>query len=675
MKRVIILIFILGISIGIEAAVKNTDNGIEFIYDAPQASVVYLVGSFNDWNSENIQMEQDKNGVWHTTLDLEPGEYQYKYVVDGNWYYDPDHTNLADDGYGGSNSLVVVGEDGKLAESVTAKKELPGVPSYMHPKVFFTGRYYSKNIFKHQKDRFMLDKPEHDIDLGFKIKLNNKFEGFTLLNVNNNAEGTDMWKTHLNYKKAYLKLDAEYFTLNGFDDVGVYTSDDPLQMIGNIGKYNYDLGYGYRGVMMQTSSKLSDKIFQFYPVLDLEATVIYADKAGDDETDIEAGRFKLNYLFTEQNNNKTGLQIGGLVYNARLKPSNKLLQKHNSFATDLSYYTNFYQPGWLQTMKTELQAEYYSFENLDEYQNYSTDTTVVKKDFTWMEGKKYYLGGKIDFPAALSVNFSYENTNLDFHIQTGIDTISVTPSPFIKDSSISKNQYHLGADLQLGDLNGDWQLEYWQINFPNSNLSWEDYYNYLEKTNGNGRWYQQYSEVPFEKYTLIGYEKGLLWKTNWQYDFDIMGYKTQTSWQGSFAHSDFLKEPKFIENILELTFDLNAKWQLYSNTRLPIYNDEILGLETKIFSDDDLFVSNYTSINYSLARNVKLSLGWGVNPRVLNTVTNKFYEGGREEFLEDAADFAQYVESTYIGIGNKIRQAEEKLKRASRIGLEATITF
>jgi hypothetical protein len=126
---------------------------------------------------------------------------------------------------------------------------------------------------------------------------------------------------------------------------------------------------------------------------------------------------------------------------------------------------------------------------------------------------------------------------------------------------------------------------------------------------------------------------------------------------------------------LELTFDLNAKWQLYSNTRLPIYNDEILGLETKIFSDDDLFVSNYTSINYSLARNVKLSLGWGVNPRVLNTVTNKFYEGGREEFLEDAADFAQYVESTYIGIGNKIRQAEEKLKRASRIGLEATITF
>jgi hypothetical protein len=69
---------------------------------------VTLAGSFNEWNEKAKPMEgPDKDGYFTTRLELKPGTYEYKFVVDGKtWMADPD--NFRTTGANG-NSVVRVG--------------------------------------------------------------------------------------------------------------------------------------------------------------------------------------------------------------------------------------------------------------------------------------------------------------------------------------------------------------------------------------------------------------------------------------------------------------------------------------------------------------------------------------------------------------------------------------
>lgn len=75
-------------------------------------SKVSIVGDLTNWNPNSIFMEQ-KNGVWQTELILNPGRYQYQIVADGNWFLDPNNSDSIDNGIGGYNSLLQVGETEK----------------------------------------------------------------------------------------------------------------------------------------------------------------------------------------------------------------------------------------------------------------------------------------------------------------------------------------------------------------------------------------------------------------------------------------------------------------------------------------------------------------------------------------------------------------------------------
>jgi cyclomaltodextrinase / maltogenic alpha-amylase / neopullulanase len=83
---------------------------VTFVHSAPGAGQVYLAGEFNSWSDSANPMQQ-ADGVWTVTLQMDPGEYLYKFVVDGNWKEDPGNPQTVDDGFGGKNSLLVVGAD------------------------------------------------------------------------------------------------------------------------------------------------------------------------------------------------------------------------------------------------------------------------------------------------------------------------------------------------------------------------------------------------------------------------------------------------------------------------------------------------------------------------------------------------------------------------------------
>ena len=70
---------------------------------------VYVAGSFNSWNPEqDLMKDDDGDGIYEVTLRLAPGQYQYKFVIDGSWQEDAAVAASTDDGYGGKNSVIDV---------------------------------------------------------------------------------------------------------------------------------------------------------------------------------------------------------------------------------------------------------------------------------------------------------------------------------------------------------------------------------------------------------------------------------------------------------------------------------------------------------------------------------------------------------------------------------------
>ena len=68
------------------------------------ARSVYLSGSFNSWSTRRTPMQASDSG-WMVTLDLQPGKYTYKFIVDGRWTNDSYNKLLEDDTQGGHNNV------------------------------------------------------------------------------------------------------------------------------------------------------------------------------------------------------------------------------------------------------------------------------------------------------------------------------------------------------------------------------------------------------------------------------------------------------------------------------------------------------------------------------------------------------------------------------------------
>jgi 1,4-alpha-glucan branching enzyme len=104
-------------------------GGILFQFEAPSAKIVTLSGNFPDnmWSGTasssktfdpNIELMYDDgthgdkvagDGIWSLVKSLEPGRYQYKFVIDRNtWVKDPNCFETTDDGFGGQNSVLIV---------------------------------------------------------------------------------------------------------------------------------------------------------------------------------------------------------------------------------------------------------------------------------------------------------------------------------------------------------------------------------------------------------------------------------------------------------------------------------------------------------------------------------------------------------------------------------------
>ncbi|MFL6257316.1 MAG: glycogen-binding domain-containing protein [Pyrinomonadaceae bacterium] len=71
------------------------------------ASLVVLTGTFNAWNQSQLLFGREGD-EWVCRIDLDPGVYQYKLIVDGDWLLDPSNPDTAEDEAGNVNNVIEV---------------------------------------------------------------------------------------------------------------------------------------------------------------------------------------------------------------------------------------------------------------------------------------------------------------------------------------------------------------------------------------------------------------------------------------------------------------------------------------------------------------------------------------------------------------------------------------
>ena len=73
----------------------------------PQAHRVFLAGDFNHWEPLTCPLQKDERGIWKAAVHLEPRDYEYRFVVDGQWRNSPDARQMPNP-YGTYNCLLHV---------------------------------------------------------------------------------------------------------------------------------------------------------------------------------------------------------------------------------------------------------------------------------------------------------------------------------------------------------------------------------------------------------------------------------------------------------------------------------------------------------------------------------------------------------------------------------------
>jgi 1,4-alpha-glucan branching enzyme len=79
-----------------------------FRLEAPQAAQVFIVGCFNEWSPAANPLERDEEGTWSCTLAIEPGEHEYRFIVDGVWCDDPANMFRRPNEFGTENCVLII---------------------------------------------------------------------------------------------------------------------------------------------------------------------------------------------------------------------------------------------------------------------------------------------------------------------------------------------------------------------------------------------------------------------------------------------------------------------------------------------------------------------------------------------------------------------------------------
>lgn len=218
-------------------APRAVDGGIQFTYHNPGANKVTLAGTFNGWNADQLPLTSDGKGNWVIVHKLPAGKHEYKFVADGSWFADSENPETAPDPYGGTNSLVTVGADGKLAAAGAAPEAgRPASNTPLNPKVYLGGRYLTRyEVAKNVRSdpRYRLQSPDQSVDLNFETKISDLTDTYVRLRLDS---GESYIKNNIVafLDEAALTTHPASFSLRAFLNQETFTGGDLMRMGGDL---------------------------------------------------------------------------------------------------------------------------------------------------------------------------------------------------------------------------------------------------------------------------------------------------------------------------------------------------------------------------------------------------------------------------------------------------------
>jgi hypothetical protein len=75
---------------------------------AEGAKEVVLTGDFTQWAKDKVRLTPAAGGEWITSLELAPGEYQYRLIVDGEWRDHSEAAQRVPNSFGTQNCVLIV---------------------------------------------------------------------------------------------------------------------------------------------------------------------------------------------------------------------------------------------------------------------------------------------------------------------------------------------------------------------------------------------------------------------------------------------------------------------------------------------------------------------------------------------------------------------------------------
>jgi len=87
---------------------QPVSGGVRFSIEAEHARDVRVTGEFTGWSFDGIALERGSDGIWSRVIEVPPGAYEYRFILDGVWVKDPNNLESVLNEFGQENSVVVV---------------------------------------------------------------------------------------------------------------------------------------------------------------------------------------------------------------------------------------------------------------------------------------------------------------------------------------------------------------------------------------------------------------------------------------------------------------------------------------------------------------------------------------------------------------------------------------
>ena len=111
-----------GLTMAAHTQPQQANGHVVFRFSDSTAASVSLVGDFNAWLRDADHMKEEQGGHWTVTRNLDPGIYQYMFLVDGKRYENDPGNPARVENYNksGKNSVFVVTGSGEVLLTATA---------------------------------------------------------------------------------------------------------------------------------------------------------------------------------------------------------------------------------------------------------------------------------------------------------------------------------------------------------------------------------------------------------------------------------------------------------------------------------------------------------------------------------------------------------------------------